>query len=592
MGTLDIGSIMTLKARQALVMAVAWVAVVLSCLGANASCAIAEPTPPAIAAIWANTGEDKVTRHDLRAGTGRRVVNSVWDGTTIKLFGARNEVVSFNLLLETGRRDAPDVSVKFDELHSVGGGVIQTRHATRDDLWKFNGRNIELFYVRYLPIKGISTLTFNYWVESDSELNLPTPLRRPHSADGKGAGGWRDRPGAGAFYPDIAVPLELHTPFRMPPLVSQSIWGDIFIPKNTPPGHYSGTIQVFEGRTLTRSIPLELTVGSFTLPDIPTARTMLYVNPEEINRRYFGREHLIEPAQIIRSRARVDLYFQLAHRHKISLITPYMPMRETRAAWADLLTGRLFTPGRGYDGVGIGVGNNVFSLGTYTTWPWTRADEQRFMIEAGNWMRMFASVPIATPTTFLLYLLDESRNYETIQKWSSWLAVAHDPGKRLLSFATIPLPAARKRTPALMIPASTPDLTMQSPATGMGPQSWQDALRFFQKRPGGKVFLYNGSRPLSGTFAIEDDGIAPREISWSQYKFNISRWFYWEGTYYANSQYGAGDTNVFQSAHTYGKRERVDPVFGETGDNYDNGNGVLFYPGTDRIYAAESYDQP
>lgn len=56
--------------------------------------------------IWANNGEDKVTRDALRAfGHPTAVQNSVWNGTTVTLFGARNEVVNFNLVLEAGGQD-------------------------------------------------------------------------------------------------------------------------------------------------------------------------------------------------------------------------------------------------------------------------------------------------------------------------------------------------------------------------------------------------------------------------------------------------------------------------------------------------------
>jgi len=47
--------------------------------------------------VWANEGGDKVTRDELRAvNDPKTVLNSVWDGTGIFLFGARNEVMSFN----------------------------------------------------------------------------------------------------------------------------------------------------------------------------------------------------------------------------------------------------------------------------------------------------------------------------------------------------------------------------------------------------------------------------------------------------------------------------------------------------------------
>ena len=94
---------------------------------------------------------------------------------------------------------------------------------------------------------------------------------------------------------------------------------------------------------------------------------------------------------------------------------------------------------------------------------------------------------------------------------------------------------------------------------------------------------------MSGSFAIEDDGVALRQLPWAQYKKHIQRWFYWESTYYNNFQGGTGESNVFKDAHTFGGLGGRDEIIGETGPNYTNGDGVLFYPGTDRVFPAESY---
>src|SRR5215207_4632591 len=60
-----------------------------------------------ISAIWANDGGDKVAREELRGTTNQREVhNSVWDGNRIHLFGAKNEVIAFNLILEAAWRPA------------------------------------------------------------------------------------------------------------------------------------------------------------------------------------------------------------------------------------------------------------------------------------------------------------------------------------------------------------------------------------------------------------------------------------------------------------------------------------------------------
>src|SRR5438128_2373473 len=80
-----------------------------------------------INAVWANDGEDKVTRDELRASQNPSgVLNSVWDGTQVKVFGARNEVVAFNLVLEAPSAAASNVSVIFNTLTGPGGSTIRS----------------------------------------------------------------------------------------------------------------------------------------------------------------------------------------------------------------------------------------------------------------------------------------------------------------------------------------------------------------------------------------------------------------------------------------------------------------------------------
>ena len=77
--------------------------------------------------------------------------------------------------------------------------------------------------------------------------------------------------------------------------------------------------------------------------------------------------------------------------------------------------------------------------------------------------------------------------------------------------------------------------------------------------------------------------------AWAQYKLGIDRWFFWESTYYNNFQGGTGHTDVFESAFTFGSNDSDHPVNGRYGWNYNNGDGVLFYPGTDTLFPDNSY---
>jgi hypothetical protein len=541
--------------------------------------------PGNIAQVWANEGGDKVTRDELRATSNPNAVhNSVWDGTTISLFGGRNEVVAFNLVLEAPTSSATNVNASLTLLSGPGGASITTTPASGSGFFNYVGRNIELFYVRYLKIKGLSTGLF---YENYDERHIPERCRRPHDADGNPNPGtdWEDRPCHSKWYPEIAVPLELHSPFTITTGTNQSIWGDIYIPKTVPAGIYSGTIAVTEDSTLTWQIPISLRVRDFTLPDLPNARTMLYFSSGNINDRYLGADNAHpEPGTAVytQSLELADRHFQLAHHHKISLIDEeYIEIEQMDESWTSRLNGGLYTAARGYDGVGVGVGNNVYSIGTYGGWPWQGGTQADMWTNTNAWVNWFDSQAFATPTDYFLYLIDESEDYPQIEQWAGWINSNPGPGGRLMSMATIDLPTAAANTPALDIPTSWMTVGITD--------EWQSAADSYEAAPDKRLYLYNSNRPATGSFATEDDGVALRVLAWAQYKKGIDRWYYWESTYYDNDQGNTGQTNVFQQAHTFGDFDEVDSVLGETGWNYCNGDGVLFYPGTDTRYPTDSY---
>lgn len=541
----------------------------------------------AITAIWANSGDEKIPRDDLRAASGANVLSTVWDGSTIRLFGARNEIVSFNLVLEA-ESGASNVQVSFDRLEGPQGAAIRSIAAKGDGVFNWTRRDIELFYVRYLQIKGLSLIANSTY----DERLIPERFRRPWTlslsgrADGKGT--WADRPDHDKSYPEIAVPLELISGFHIPPKTNQSVWADIYIPKRSPAGIYRGRVQVRVQGKVVRTVPVVLKVRSFSLPDVPSAKTMLMFSAADINKRFFG-EGFPSPGTTTAVQASHvrDLYFLLAHRHRISLIGEE-PGNDCPDAgdqpcpdWLPRLDGKLFTAGNGYGGPGVGVGNGVYSIGTYGSWSWKNGGEAQMRKNADRWVDWFK---IHAPSTeYFLYLADESSNIQEIEQWASWIAGNPGVGKQLRSLATIELPKAADQAPSLDIPTST---------LGQGvPGQWEPLDARYEQDARKRFFMYNGHRPGSGSFATEDDGVALRELAWGQFKKGINRWFYWQSTYYNDYQHGAGDTDVFSQARTYGGAPKVlEPnLFGETTASYGNGDGVLFYPGTDRVFPANSY---
>jgi hypothetical protein len=530
-----------------------------------------------ISAIWANNGEDKVTQDELRATLGTNVTNPVWDGTKISIFGGRNEVVAFNVILEAGAGAASNISVTFNKLTGPSGATIASQAATGDGVFNWTQRPVELFYVRYLQINGLSLVAYGTY----DERHVPQRMRRPWTGNGVASGGWQDRPDHNKYYPDIAVPLELVPTFNIAAGHNQSIWVDVYIPPGTAVGTYNGNFVVQAGGTTVQTIPVQLSVYNFSLPDKPSARTMLYYSHLNIDHRYLGSASTNSSAQAIQIR---DRHYMLAHRHRISLIAddpaecggsgdqpcPEMGPR---------LDGSLFTAANGYAGPGVGIGNNVYSVGTYGSSGWQTGGQTVMNQHCDAWATWFSQN--APGTEYFLYLIDESTNYAAIQGWAQEILNDPGPGQQMRSLATMSLVDAANNTPALDIPTST---------LGYGiPSQWDPLAQQYSNDPRHRFFMYNGHRPATGCDAIEDDGVAFPVIAWAQYKKHVNRWFFWESTYYNNYQGGMGETNVFENAQTFGTNSNVDAILGATGWNYGNGDGVLFYPGTDTVYPQDSY---
>lgn len=529
-----------------------------------------------LSAVWANTGEDKVFQEDLRATRNALAVrSSAWDGTKIKMFGARNEVLNANVILEAGAKAVDNLSVKLEKLSGPGGFSLSSKPMQETDgLFTWTGRQIELFYVRYLEIKGISKFIA-------SGLQYPNGISQlPDRWQGTS---WLERPDHNKHYPEIAVPLELQNEFSIAEGKNQSIWIDVYIPKDAPAGFYSGSFNIYENGQLTGSIPVELEVLNVTLPDKPTLNTMLFLG-NDMTRRYFTDSELYTaPGQKAYQELR-DRHFMLAHRHKISLIdsdpekSASEPADRPSSAWMPRLSGALFTPAMGYEGPGVGMGNGVYSIGTYGSWSWKGEGKSGMWKHTDAWANWFKTY--APNTDYFLYLIDESSDYNQTNTWAAWINQNPGPGSAVKSAATIPLSKVHN-TPELDIPIS--GMYLGDPAV------WEPRSQTYLNNPGKSYYMYNGGRPASGSWVIEDDGVALRELAWGQYKKHVDRWFYWESTYYNNYQGGTGQTDVYQQAQTFGGRSGYDNYYGESGWNYNNGDGVLFYPGTDLLYPNSSY---
>jgi hypothetical protein len=533
-----------------------------------------------LTAVWANEGGDKVLRHERRAERGPPR-NSVWDGTGVRVWGARNEVVNFALILESAP-GARAVSVSLDRLVAPNGAAISSpaRPVQGNAIFDYVGRNIEVFVVDYLQILGLSRLSY----ENYDERHVPSKMRVPNLDPywGTPAGGWPDRPGADKYFPEIATPHELKPVFDIVPGENQTVWIDVYVPKDATAGTYSGEIVIREQGQESRRVPVALTVRDFALPDTPAARTMVHFGAYDISERYTGQRWAYPGSpEYARALPVLQNHWKQLHRHKL---TPVADPTESELPVAqdtvDRLQGRLYTAANGYDGPGVGVGDDVYGVGFYGNWHWKNGDQAEFNRRTDAWENWFRQH--APHVERFLYLqdepnLDDPEQVAQLNGWLDKLQANPGPGRELRTFVTTSTLNAMAKLPRVDITGNWYSVA--------DPTAWTPVVeRFLAGGPRKAQYQYNGKRPASGSFAIEDDGTAPRMIPWAQWKMGVARWYYWESTYYYDFQIKGIRQNVWTTANTYGGDSYFDPVRGRTGYNYANGDGVLFYPGTDTQY--------
>ena len=119
--------------------------------------------------IWAVGDGDKIERDAAAHPASAR--NAVWDGKTVKVFGARNEIVAFQVIVEADAGGVRELAVRLPELAAGDDRIVYL--APGLDPTNFVNRPIQIFAVNYMEV---TTPSHASWVfNRDSPAAPPDP---------------------------------------------------------------------------------------------------------------------------------------------------------------------------------------------------------------------------------------------------------------------------------------------------------------------------------------------------------------------------------------------------------------------------------
>jgi hypothetical protein len=477
--------------------------------------------------VWATTDGEKVERDASNHPASLR--NAVWDGSGVRLFGARNEILAFQIIVEADTSGVRELSVRLPELVSAADRIVYQRPAS--DPTNSVGRPIQIFAVNYMQVTSPSNASWVY--DRDSPAAPPDPT------------GWKPV----QLVPENARRGGLPIPIR--PGQNQAIWIEIYVDRNRAPGMYKGSIAV-QTDHVRRQIPVELEVFDFALPDENSMHAMLFYSSEQPDL-YHGR-NLDGP------------YHRFAHRHRVELVRGYD--EKTIALATGRFSGSDFTAGQGYEGPGAGVGTVLAPRSFYG--PGTDFDDRATAwARSDSWMTMLRST-LPRALTFL-YMPDEPReaDYPRIVALADNIHSNPGPGKALPVFVTSRYVAALDA--AVDIWCS-------------GPKGFLLDRVASERKRGREYWFYNGGRPAAGAITIDAPATDPRATIWAAFKHDVQVYFYWHAVHWRHNSQKEGERNqnVWADSITFDNRKQENRSADDQG--YIHGDGVLMYPGEERLH--------
>lgn len=551
-------------------------------------------------------------------GFSTNTISRVWDGTTIKLFGAKGELLTWVTYLNASRAgDAANVMVQISSFTGTGraaGTGFSAVQVSSTNVWDYTQRPYSLYKYSYLQMVGMNTVD-QYWDPSEyDEQQLPPRWQVPCTLNGNndcipngGAQLWANRSDNYKFYPDPAVPIEEFSisSFTVSASSSQAIGGEVYISTSLIAGAtYTATLTVTEGVTTSTTIPIALYVYNLTLPGTASIPVIVYVTSADLNMRLNGNRspanQFIDPYLTSRLRAGAFL-----HRHKITPIgdLPASTQDFPSVEYDKYIDGSAYkdTYGLAWNtGPGYGIGDKFYMIGTYGSWVtgnWstsvTSNGSTGFCDNISSWTASCATRGI----TCELYTQNDENVGAADEKYALWIATAPScasGSNRGAYFQSGTLPTVMATAPDIQAVGSTNWLVFSS-------ATWIADEALYNNSSTHSASGYNSTLGVDSVLAIQEEGLGPRETMWGAYKTNQKFWFLWAINYWQDINHGVPtqngwnantnkDNDLFNIAKTFGfdSYPSTSASQGHIGSQFST-DGNMLYPGTDGVYSNPSF---
>ena len=484
--------------------------------------------------VWALGDGEKVFRDDLNHPSKKG--NLTWDGKTIHLKGLFNEVLAFQIIIETGNDSAKGIEVSVTNPTNKTSGKTIGGNTLKHGI---NG-TIEVFTEHYLHVKDSTAPNWFYG----------SPAAAPKKMTG--------------WIPDALIPTDAIQgrggfPVDIGANQNQGFWIDVELPrdqKNFPAEDYYGNVTVLQSGKPFAEIPLQITLLPYYLSD--EDRATIWVYSSEVNDYFPGM-----PSQEVEKMLKFE-----AHRHRITLAGGFhaneSPFDETvMKNYKKYFDGSAFTPANGYHGNGEGVREKIFPIGMYGSR--VMGDTKESVQQQGNlWVDWFQKN--APNVKYYWYATDEpdSARFIWLQERANWVHTNEGSGKKLPVFTTTAYNEKLKNDIDIWAGYNGVDLNVL-------PQI---------RKSGGDHWFYNGNRPRYGSVILEGAAVDLRVNSWILYKYGINTHFIWHSTAWNHNLQGPKKhlhQNIFNNPLTFINDQM----------EFGNGDGILFYPGRMPYYPEE-----